>query len=38
MKKSIQNYTNDELREMILKFFYDKASKATSLRGKKVHH
>lgn len=35
MKKKTQVFTNDELREMILQFFYDRASKATSLRGKK---
>lgn len=28
-------YSNDEIREMILKFFYDRAANATSLRGKK---
>lgn len=28
-------YSNDEIREIILRFFYDKASNATSLRGKK---
>ncbi len=31
----IQTYSNDEIRQMILQFFYDKASNATSLRGKK---
>ncbi len=34
-KKVLPTYTNDEIRQMILQFFYDKASIATSLRGKK---
>ena len=34
-KKELPIYGNDEVRGMILKFFYDKASVATSLRGKK---
>ena len=34
-KKVVQSYSNDEIRQMILQYFYDKASNATSLRGKK---
>jgi hypothetical protein len=34
-KKVLPTYTNDEIRQMILQFFYDKVSNATSLRGKK---
>lgn len=35
MAKKSPAYSNDEIREMILKFFYDKSANATSLRGKK---
>ena len=34
-KKVLTTYSNDEIRQMILQFFYDRASNATSLRGKK---
>lgn len=34
-KKIIPTYTDDEIREMILQFFYERAKNATSLRGKK---
>src|SRR6266536_1221117 len=35
MEKVIRTYNNDEIRQMILQFFYDRANNATSLRGKK---
>ena len=35
MKKVDNKHSNDEIRELILQFFYERASKATSLRGKK---
>src|SRR6266542_497108 len=35
MAKVIRTYNNDEIRQMILQFFYDRANNATSLRGKK---
>jgi hypothetical protein len=31
----LQTYSNDEIRQMILQYFYDRAHNATSLRGKK---
>lgn len=34
-KKILPVYSNDEIRQMILQFFYERASNATSLRGKK---
>lgn len=34
-KTVLPTYSNDEIRQMILQYFYDKASNATSLRGKK---
>lgn len=34
-KKSIPSFSNDELRQMILEYFYDRNSKATSRKGKK---
>jgi len=34
-KKAEVEYSNDEIRQMILQFFYDRANNATSLRGKK---
>lgn len=34
-KKVVKTYSNDEIRQMILQYFYDRASNATSLRGKK---
>jgi hypothetical protein len=34
-KSGISTHTNDQIRELILKFFHKKSSEATSLRGKK---
>jgi hypothetical protein len=34
-KKKIPSYSNDELRQMILQYFYDRNSNATSRKGKK---
>lgn len=35
MKKIILTYSNDEIRQMILQYFYDRNSTATSRKGKK---
>ena len=35
MKKSAPAYSNDEIRQRILQFFYDRNNNATSLKGKK---
>jgi hypothetical protein len=34
-KKNIPSFSNDELRQMILQYFYDRNAKATSRKGKK---
>ncbi len=34
-KKNVPSYSNDELRQMILQYFYDRNANATSRKGKK---
>lgn len=35
MKKELPQFSNEEIRQLILQYFYDRSNTATSLRGKK---